>query len=139
MQKKIMQLIKLKSFCLLSQHQNLSMPLKKEKGKVVLKNCSFFQIKKLIFYQKKEKIKAFYQPHCIIPNNVMNLHFFGSSYVFKVKSICVKICISRKLLLMQDIKKLTSWKLKKPVSCSCNLILKEASLKLLKIAQYYSF
>ena len=49
--------------------------------------------------QRKEKIKAFYQPHCIIPNNVMNLHFFGSSYIFKVKSICVKICISRKLFL----------------------------------------
>jgi len=44
-----MQLIKLKSICLFSQHQNHSMlHIKKEKGKVALKNC-FFQKKKLIF------------------------------------------------------------------------------------------
>ena len=70
-------------------------------------DCARVKIMKLIFFtsvQRKEKIKAFYQPHSIIPNNVMSLHFFGSSYVFKMKSIC----ISRKLLLMQDIKKLTS-------------------------------
>ena len=46
-----------------------------------------------------------------IPNNVMNLHFFFSSSVFKVKSICVQICIG-KLLLMQDIKKVDIMKIK---------------------------
>ena len=39
--------------------------------------------------QRKEKIKAFYQPHCIIPNNVMNLHCFWFFLYFQgEKHLC---------------------------------------------------
>lgn len=56
-----MQLIKLKSICLLSQHQNHSMLHIEKRKRKSRPEKSFFQIKKLIFYQcvKKRKDKGF--------------------------------------------------------------------------------